>query len=137
MVSQVPEGDRGAAVQYLAGMSSGDFVPALEGFFGNSAGLSASVITRLTTQWQDEHRHFSARSLKGKDFVYVWVDGVHFNVRLAEDRLCVLVMVGVRLDGTKELVAIRDEYSESKESLGGSAPRPQATRDARPGPRHR
>jgi len=101
---------------YLHGMSSGDFVPALEGFFGSSAGLSASVITRLTTQWQDEHRHFSARSLKDKDFVYVWVDGVHFNVRLAEDRLCVLVMVGVRLDGTKELVAIRDGYRESKES---------------------
>ena len=101
---------------YLAGMSSGDFVPALEGFFGSAAGLSASVITRLTTQWQDEHRHFSSRSLKDKDFVYVWVDGVHFNVRLAEDRLCVLVMVGVRLDGTKELVAIRDGYRESKES---------------------
>ncbi|GAC1620691.1 MAG: IS256 family transposase [Candidatus Elarobacter sp.] len=101
---------------YLRGMSSGDFVPALEGFFGSSAGLSASVITRLTTQWQDEHHHFSNRSLKDKDFVYVWVDGVHFNVRLAEDRLCVLVMVGVRLDGSKELVAIRDGYRESKES---------------------
>jgi transposase-like protein len=101
---------------YMHGMSSGDFVPALEGFFGSAAGLSASVITRLTTQWQDEHRHFSSRSLKGSDFVYVWVDGVHFNVRLAEDRLCVLVMVGVRLDGTKELVAIRDGYRESKES---------------------
>jgi putative transposase len=101
---------------YLHGMSSGDFVPALEGFFGSSAGLSASVITRLTTQWQDEHRSFSSRSLKDKDFVYVWVDGVHFNIRLQEDRLCVLVMVGVRLDGTKELVAIRDGYRESKES---------------------
>jgi putative transposase len=103
-------------LMYLRGMSSGDFVPALEGFFGGSAGLSASVITRLTTQWQDEHRNFSSRSLKDKDFVYVWVDGVHFNVRLAEDRLCVLVMVGVRLDGTKELVAIRAGYRESTES---------------------
>jgi transposase-like protein len=101
---------------YLHGMSSGDFVPALEGFFGSAAGLSASVITRLTTQWQDEQRSFSARSLKGCDFVYVWVDGVHFNIRLEEDRLCVLVVVGVRLDGTKELVAIRDGYRESKES---------------------
>jgi len=101
---------------YLHGMSSGDFVPALEGFFGSSAGLSASVITRLTAQWQDEHRHFCGRSLQDKDFVYVWVDGVHFNVRLTEDRLCVLVVVGVRLDGTKELVAIRDGYRESKES---------------------
>jgi putative transposase len=101
---------------YLHGMSSGDFVPALEGFLGSSAGLSASVITRLTTEWQDEHRSFSSRSLKGSDFVYVWVDGVHFNIRLEKDRLCVLVMVGVRLDGTKELVAIRDGYRESKES---------------------
>jgi transposase-like protein len=101
---------------YLHGMSSGDFVPALEGFFGSPAGLSASAITRLTTQWQDEHRQFSNRSLKGCDYVYVWVDGVHFNVRLDEERLCCLVMVGVRLDGTKELVAIRDGYRESKES---------------------
>ena len=101
---------------YLHGLSSGDFVPALEGFFGSAAGLSASVITRLTTQWQDEHRTFMSRSLTGCDFVYVWVDGVHFNIRLEEDRLCALVMVGVRLDGTKELVAIRDGYRESKES---------------------
>jgi transposase-like protein len=101
---------------YLHGMSSGDFVPALEGFFGSAAGLSASVITRLTGQWQDEHRAFMSRSLKDKDFVYVWVDGVHFTIRLEEDRLCALVIVGVRLDGTKELVAIRDGYRESKES---------------------
>jgi transposase-like protein len=101
---------------YLHGMSSGDFVPALEGFFGSAAGLSASVITRLTTQWQDEQRAFMNQSLVDRDFVYVWVDGVHFNIRLEEDRLCVLVMVGVRLDGTKELVAIRDGYRESKES---------------------
>jgi transposase-like protein len=103
-------------LMYLHGMSSGDFVPALEGFFGAAAGLSASVITRLTTQWQDEHRAFSNRSLADKDFVYVWVDGVHFNIRLQEDRLCCLVMVGVRLDGTKELVAIRDGYRESTDS---------------------
>jgi putative transposase len=101
---------------YLHGLSSGDFVPALEGFFGSAAGLSASVITRLTAQWQDEHRAFMTRPLRGLDFVYVWVDGVHFNIRLEEERLCALVMVGVRLDGTKELVAIRDGYRESKES---------------------
>jgi len=101
---------------YLHGMSTGDFVPALEGFFGSPAGLSASAITRLTTQWQQEHLQFSGRSLKGTDYVYVWVDGVHFNVRLDEERLCCLVMVGVRLDGTKELVAIRDGYRESTES---------------------
>ena len=104
-------------------MSSGDFVPTLEGFFGSSAGLSASVITRLTTQWQDEHRHFSNRSLKDKDFVYVWVDGVHFNVRLAEDRLCVLVMVGVRLDGTKGLDHDPRQLSRIEGVVVGSASR--------------
>ena len=77
------------------------------------------------------------QSLQDKDFVYVWVDGVHFNIRLAEDRLCVLVMVGVRLDGTKELVAIRDGYRGVERVVGGSAARPETTRDARAGPRGR
>jgi transposase-like protein len=101
---------------YLHGLSTGDFAPALESFFGTSAGLSAAVITRLTTQWQDEHRVFMQQSLADRDYVYVWVDGVHFNVRLEQDRLCCLVIVGVRLDGTKELVAIADGYRESTDS---------------------
>jgi putative transposase len=101
---------------YLHGLSSGDFAPALEGFFGSAAGLSASVITRLTAQWQDEQRAFAKRRLDDRDFVYVWADGVHFNVRLDEDRLCCLVIVGVRVDGTKELVAVVDGYRESTES---------------------
>jgi putative transposase len=103
---------------YLHGLSTGDFAPALAEFFGSAAGLSASVITRLTTQWQDEHRVFMARDLSDRDFVYVWVDGVHFNVRLEQDRLCCLVIVGVRLDGSKELVAIADGYRESTDSWG-------------------
>jgi putative transposase len=103
-------------LMYLHGMSSGDFVPALEGFFGSAAGLSASVITRLTTQWQDERDRFSRRSLADVDYVYVWVDGIHFNVRLDESRLCALVIVGVRVDGTKELVSISDGHRESTES---------------------
>jgi len=101
---------------YLHGMSSGDFVPALEEFFGSAAGLSASVITRLTTQWQAEQRAFAERRLDDRDFVYVWADGIHFNVRLEEARLCALVIVGVRADGTKELVAITDGHRESTES---------------------
>jgi putative transposase len=101
---------------YLHGLSTGDFVPALEGFFGSAAGLSASVVTRLTAQWQGEHRAFMARSLSDRDYVYCWADGVHFNVRLEEDRLCCLVIVGVRLDGTKELVALADGYRESTAS---------------------
>ena len=103
-------------LMYLHGMSSGDFAPALAGFFGSAAGLSASVVTRLTTQWQAEQRTFATRDLSDRDFVYVWADGVHFNVRLEEDRLCCLVIVGARVDGTKELVAIADGYRESTES---------------------
>ncbi len=103
-------------LMYLHGMSSGDFVPALEEFFGSAAGLSASVITRLTTSWQDEQRAFARRRLDDRDFVYIWADGVHFNVRLQEARLCALVIVGVRADGTKELMAITDGHRESTES---------------------
>lgn len=103
-------------LMYLHGMSSGDFAPALEGFFGSAAGLSPSVITRLTRQWQDEQRAFARRRLDDVDYVYVWVDGIHFNIRLEEERLCALVVVGVRADGTKELVAIADGYRESTES---------------------
>jgi transposase-like protein len=62
---------------YLHGMSSGDFAPALEGFFGSAAGLSASVVTRLTRQWQDEQRAFADRDLSGVDYVYCWADGIH------------------------------------------------------------
>ncbi len=100
-------------LMYLHGMSSGDFVPALGEFFGSAAGLSPSVITRLTTSWQEERERFANRSLADVDYVYCWADGIHFNVRLEEERLCCLVIVGVRADGTKELVAIADGYRES------------------------
>ena len=103
-------------LMYLHGMSSGDFVPALEEFFGSAAGLSASVITRLTTEWQMERDQFAHRALKDVDYVYLWADGIHFNVRLEEARLCALVLVGVRTDGTKELVSISDGHRESTES---------------------
>ncbi len=103
-------------LMYLHGMSTGDFAPALAQFFGSSAGLSASVVNRLTRQWQDEREAFGKRRLEGVDYVYVWADGLHFNVRLEEARLCCLVIVGVRADGTKELVAISDGYRESTES---------------------
>ena len=101
---------------YLHGLSSGDFVPALEQFLGSTAGLSASTVTRLTTQWQDDAKEFNKRSLKGTDYVYVWVDGIHLKVRLAQDKVCLLVMIGVRADGTKELVALDDGHRESTES---------------------
>jgi transposase-like protein len=86
-------------------------------FFGTDAGLSPSAITRLTTAWQAERADFMSRPLKDRDYVYIWVDGIHFNVRLGnDDRLCCLVMVGVRLDGSKELIALVDGYRESTES---------------------
>jgi putative transposase len=103
-------------LMYLHGLSSGDFIPALEEFFGSAAGLSSSVITRLATQWQAERDAFMHRDLSGVDYVYCWIDGIHFNIRLEEERLCTLVVVGVRADGTKELVAIADGYRESTDS---------------------
>src|SRR5271163_2769161 len=93
---------------YLHGLSSGDFAPALEQFLGTGAGLSASAITRLTSQWQDEARAFGERDLSGADYVYLWIDGIHLKVRLDQERLCLLVMIGVRADGRKELVALTD-----------------------------
>ena len=101
---------------YLHGLSTGDFVPALGQFLGSSAGLSAAVITRLTEQWQAEQRAFAARDLSGVDYVYVWADGIHVNIRLEEHKLCLLVMIGVRADGRKELIALADGYRESAES---------------------
>jgi len=99
---------------YLHGLSSLDFVPALAEFFGTEAGLSAAVITRLTTSWEAEQKAFTQRKLHDRDYVYVWADGIHVKVRLGEDRkLCLLVIVGVRADGTKELVACSDGYRES------------------------
>jgi transposase-like protein len=101
---------------YLHGLSSGDFVPALGQFLGSAAGLSAAVITRLTETWQGEQRSFAARDLSGVDYVYLWADGIHVNIRLEEHKLCLLVMIGVRADGRKELIALADGYRESAES---------------------
>jgi transposase-like protein len=101
---------------YLHGLSTGDFVPALGQFLGSSAGLSAPVISKLTETWKTEQRTFSARDLSGVDYVYLWVDGIHVNIRLEEHKLCLLVMIGVRADGRKELVALTDGYRESVES---------------------
>jgi len=101
---------------YLHGLSSGDFTAALEQFLGSGAGLSASSIVRLTEQWQAEAKAFNARSLADTDYVYVWVDGIHLKVRLEQDKVCLLVMIGVRVDGTKELIALADGFRESSES---------------------
>ncbi len=101
---------------YLHGLSSGDFGPALEQFLGTSHGLSPATIIRLTKDWQQEAAVFSRRSLADTDYVYCWVDGIHLKVRLEQDKVCLLVIIGVRADGTKELVALDDGHRESTES---------------------
>src|ERR1700675_3121690 len=104
-------------ILYLRGLSTGDFRPALEGLLGeDAAGLSPTNITRLTACWEKEYTAFRQRDLAGREYVYVWVDGVHFNIRLEDDRLCTLVMIGARANGEKELLAVEDGYRESAES---------------------
>ena len=102
---------------YLKGISTGDFNEALQALVGPECpGLSASTITRLLAQWQDDYKDWSKRPLKDKDYVYLWVDGVHFNIRLEEDRQCILVLMGATADGHKELIALHDGYRESEQS---------------------
>ena len=101
---------------YLHGLSSGDFVPALGQFLGSAKGLSSSTITRLTETWKTEARAFGTRDPSGVDYVYLWADGIHLKIRLEQERLCLLVLIGVRADGRKELVALADGYRESTES---------------------
>jgi len=101
---------------YLRGLSSGGLAPELEGLVSSAAGRSASTVTRLTSTWQAEQRAFMGRNLSDRDYLYVWVDGVAFNVRLDQERLCCLVVVGVRLDGRNQLVAIADGYRGSPDS---------------------
>jgi transposase-like protein len=112
-----PRLEEALPVLYLRGLSTGDFEEALRVLLGpDAAGLSASTITRLLRVWQEEYQAWRKRSLTGKDYVYIWVDGVNFGVRLADDRLTCLVIIGVHIDGTKEVVAIEDGYRESIES---------------------
>jgi putative transposase len=100
---------------YLLGVSSSDMQPALEGLLGPAArGISPSTVVRLKEVWQDEFGQWNRRDLSKKHYVYLWVDGIYFNVRLEEARPCVLVVVGALPDGSKELVAIGDGERESK-----------------------
>lgn len=105
-------------VLYLHGLSTGDFGPALRDLLGEDAsGLSSSSIARLAEQWQADHAAFKARQLGFHCYAYLFIDGVHVAVRLGEDdRLCLLVVIGVREDGVKELLAVEDGYRESTDS---------------------
>src|SRR3954447_18002919 len=105
-------------ILYLHGLSTGDFEPALRDLLGEDAsGLSPASISRLTKAWQAEHEQFRTRSLRFHRYAYLFLDGIHISVRLGEDdRLCLLVVIGVREDGVKELLAVEDGYRESTES---------------------
>jgi len=115
---RVPSLDNLIPVLYLKGISTGDFTEALEAILGeNAKGLSASTVVRLKKQWEQDFRAWAKRDLTGTRYVYFWADGIHFNVRLEDTenkRQCILVIIGAREDGTKELVAVLDGYRESK-----------------------
>lgn len=105
-------------ILYLRGLSTGDFAPALTELFGEAAkGFSPASIVRFKQVWEAEYQTWQKRDLSGAEYVYWWVDGVNFAIRLEEDRrLTCLVIVGVRADGTKELVALEEGYRESEEA---------------------
>ncbi len=102
---------------YLKGISTGDFSECLTHLVGaQSAGLSPSTVVRLKESWIKEQQEWTRRSLKDKRYVYIWADAIHFNIRLEEDRQCILVILGATADGKKELVAIDDGYAESAQA---------------------
>jgi transposase-like protein len=102
---------------YLKGISTGDFEEALQALVGPECpGLSATTVTRLKSTWEDEYTAWSQRDLSGQQYVYLWADGVHFNIRLEDDRACLLVLMGATADGRKELIAVLDGYRESEQS---------------------
>jgi transposase-like protein len=102
---------------YLKGVSSGDFSEALAALLGPDApGLSATTVTRLKAIWQQDFETWTRRSLAGRHYVYVWADGVYFNIRLEDERQCILVLLGATADGRKELIAIADGFRESEAS---------------------
>jgi len=105
---------------YLKGVSTGDFSEALKALVGpDCPGLSATTVTRLKSVWEEEFQEWNKRSLHGKQYVYIWADGVHFNIRLEEDRQCILVLIGATADGRKELIAVVDGFRESEQSWKG------------------
>ena len=102
---------------YLKGLSTGDFSTALAALLGRDArGLSAATISRLKEGWKGEYERWTKRDLAGKEYVYLWADGVHFGVRLEDASQCILVVIGATVEGKKELLAMLDGYRESAES---------------------
>jgi transposase-like protein len=104
---------------YLKGISTSDFPEALGCLGHDGSGLSATNVVRMKEIWEKEFEDFSRRSLEGKHYVYLWADGIYFNIRLSDDRPCVLVLMGALADGTKELIAMVDGERESEQSWLG------------------
>lgn len=112
---RIPSIDNLLPVLYLKGISTGDFTTALSSILGDSAkGLSANTIIRLKEVWELEFKDWSKRDLSNKKYVYFWVDGIYFNVRLEKDRPCILVVIAADSEGNKEFLAISDGHRESK-----------------------
>ena len=105
---------------YLKGVSTGDFPEALQALLGPGAeGLSATNICRLKRVWEAEWKDWSHRDLADRRYVYVWADGIYFNVRLEDEanrKQCILVLMGATADGKKELISLDDGYRESEQS---------------------
>ena len=101
---------------YLKGISSSDFPEALACLGHDGSGLSPTTIVRMKELWQGEYENFCRRELSGKRYVYLWADGIYFNIRLTDDRPCMLVLMGATEDGTKELIAMIDGQRESEQS---------------------
>ncbi len=112
---RIPSIDNLVPALYLKGISTGAFPAALEAILGERApGLSATTVVRLKKVWEQEYAFWARRDLQDKQYVYFWVDGIHFNVRLEDNRCCILVIMGADSEGNKELVAISDGFRESK-----------------------
>jgi transposase-like protein len=114
---RMPSVDNLIPILYLKGVSTGDMSEALASILGSdAAGLSATNVVRLKAQWEQDYKEWCQRDLKGKQYVYMWVDGIHVNVRLDEEASCILAIMGADAKGKKELLAVSDGYRESKVS---------------------
>lgn len=102
---------------YLYGISTNDMAEPLEALLGPAAkGLSAATVARLVEGWKQEYADWNQRSLADQPYVYIWADGVYFNIRMEEDRACILVLLGATAKGEKQIIAIADGYRESEQS---------------------
>ncbi len=112
---RMPSIDNLIPALYLKGISTNDFPTALSAILGEGAkGLSSANIVRLKKSWEDDYNKWVKRDLNNKEYVYFWIDGIHFNIRLEDDKTCILVIIGADKYGKKELVTVSDGYRESK-----------------------